>query len=269
MAVISRSGGVVASTETGPSWLTRDFLASGAVVWVDSVTGSDSNAGTNRKLPKATIFGASGAISVVTASNGQVMVCEKTHREAPSAAYTWSKAGLTLASLGSGTDRTQITSGVAGALITITGNFARIENIYFPAATAATTDVILMSSGDRAEIRDCYFQLGANNTDAVETSNATGLLTVRGGTFIMTGSGTSQIGVHASGGAFIDIEDTTFDGGSLGFTDAALSVAHANADNFRCRSVVLQNYSEAKVTSGAKGYAAYTVDGTSRWTWVE
>lgn len=268
MAVIHHST-VVASTETAPAWLKQAFLASGQVIWVDSVTGDDTDAGSNRKEPKASIFGASGALSVVTADAGQIIVCEKTHREAPSSAYTWSKGGVTLVSLGSGTDRAQITSGVAGVLLTLTGDRIEIENMYFAAASAATTDVIKQTTGNLAEVRDCYFQLGANNVDAVETSNATGFIYVKGSTFIVTAGAASQAGVHASGGSDAVIDDCTFDGGSIGFASAAFSIAAAGSDNSRIRNATLQNYAVGKVATGAKCKASFTADGTSRVEWTE
>src|SRR5688572_3960686 len=127
MALTVRSTGFAS---TGPDLLTGEpWVSSEVPIWVDSVTGSDSNAGTEQQYPKATVFGASGAISVATSNSSNLIICYATHREAVSA-YTWSTAGVTLISLGSGTARAQFT---CSGIITVSGAEVRIENCYFPA----------------------------------------------------------------------------------------------------------------------------------------
>jgi hypothetical protein len=273
MALILFPGGLGVS---GPSFLTDEFWGSDNVIWVDSVTGLDTNAGTRREKPKATVFGAAGAISVCTTNNANVIVCFNTHRETITGAYTWATAGITLCSFGSGTDRATFTSSVAGVAITMTGDHNWIENCYFPASTAATTAHISNTTGGGMVLKDCQFDLGANNAnDGVLLNYTTDFPAwIRGCTFKATGApaGATQIGLRITGASPGGlIEDCTFDGGSVGWTSACMSIDTATADRFRIRHVTLQNFSVAKVAiSGVKGTATFNVvDATSRFEWTE
>lgn len=273
MALILQPNGLASS---GPSFLTDEFWGSDPTIWVDSVTGSDANAGTRPEKPKATVFGASGALSVVTTNNANVVACLSTHRETISSAFTFSQGGVTLISRGSGTDRATFTSSVAGVAITVTGANVWMENLYFAASTAATTAHVSQTTGGGLVIKDSWFDLGANNAnDGVLlnfTTNAPGW--IRGCTFRATGApaGTTQVGLRVTGaspGAII--EDCTFDGGTVGWTSACLAIDTGTADRFRIRRLVLQNYSVAKVSAtGTKGTATLrSVDFTSRFEWTE
>jgi hypothetical protein len=274
VAILSKFGGISAS---GPSLLTDDpFVSAASIIYVNSTTGSDSNGGTRRELPKATVFGASGAISVCTDAQPHLIVCEATHRETISSAYTWAKGGLTLISLGSGTSRAQFTSSVAGVAIDATATYVRIENCYFAASTAATTARIRASATSTGmDIRDCYFEVGASDyTDTIYV-NAQTNVTVTGCTFKVTAtasSGTAQCGLRATGAATnLLVEECTFDGQSYGWTDSALKIDNGSADLFRIRDTTLQGYSfitlSATTTDGYIG--GLTCDTTSGWSWVE
>lgn len=275
MAIISRFAGFSSS---GPTLLTNDpFVASDSIIYVDSVTGDDTNGGTRREKPKATVFGASGAISVASSGQPHLIVCYATHRETISTAYTWAKAALTLISLGSGSSRAQFTSSVAtGVAIDVTALYARIENCYFAASSDVCTARIRASATSTGlEVRDCYFEMGASDyTDGILVNGQTNV-TVRGCTFTVTAaaaSGSSQCGVRAtSTAANLLVEDCTFAGQSYGWTDSALKVDNGSADHFRIRNTTLSGYSliniSATTTDGYIG--GITADTTSGWQWVE
>lgn len=269
MALLVRNSGFAS---TGPDLLVGyPYISSDSVIFVDSVTGSDSNAGTEEKTPKATVFGASGAISVCTSNNSNLIVCLATHRETV-AAYTWSTAGVTLISLGSGTSRAQFTN---SGIITVSGTEVRIENCYFPAASASITRKLAIT-GSGFEMRDCLLEGGANEATDLVLVNGVANATFRGSTFKVTASvsGTSRTGVRATGASTnLLVESCTFDGGSYGWTSGyALQVDTATADRFRFRDLTLQNYSFAGASiSGIKGYigGSHTIDATSGWKWTE
>lgn len=274
MAIIVHPSGLATS---GPTFATREFIGSAPIYWVNSVTGSDSNAGTVRTLPKATVFGASGAVSVAT-GGANVIVCESTHTETISSASTWSalggSAGCILVSLGSGTARATFTSSVAGVALTINVTDVCIENCYFAASTAATTSRITVTSGN-FQLKDCQMDLGANDaTDGLLLNYTTGgPARVSGCTFKSTGaaSGTTQVGLRLTGaspGAFI--EDCTFDGGASSFSEAAIDIDTATADRFVIRGLTLQNYSLVKVATTIEGWISIkSKDATSRVEYTE
>lgn len=271
MALILHKSGLATS---GEAYDTNEWWGSDPVIWVDSVTGSDSNAGTVRKLPKATVFGASGAISVAVDGGSSLIVCEKTHRETITAAYTWSKGGIHLRSLGSGTDRAQFTSNVAGVAITVDDVSVTLRNLYFVASTAATTAKISVSSnGTGCRIQNCQFDLGANDATDGVLLNAGTYITIRGTTFKVTGvaTGTTQVGLRLTGAAVgVQVEDCTFDGGTAGFTEAAFDIDAAAADRWEIEGLIMQNYSLGKIATTIEGRVSIrTMDATSRIEWTE
>jgi len=267
MAILIRHSGFASS---GPTLLTEEYGSTDTVIFVDSVTGSDSNGGTEEKAPKASVFGASGAISVCTSGQSNLIVCFATHRESV-AAYTWSTGGVTLVSLGSGTARAQFTN---SGIITVSGTDVRIENCYFPAASASIARKFSIG-GTGFEMRDCQLDAGANEATDLVLVNAVADAVFRGTTFKATASvtGTSRTGLRLTGAATnCLVEDCTFDGGAYGWTSGyALHIDNANADRFRFRQLTLQNYSFAGASvSGVKGYfTGKTIDATSGWKWAE
>jgi hypothetical protein len=268
MSLLYRPGGLSSS---GPTWLARQLALADAVDWVDSATGSDSNAG-EEWLPKASVFGASGALASASTLVSNLIICMATHREIIAAAYTWAKAGVNLVGLGVGTSRPQFTSAVAGTAIAVTGADVHIENVYFPASTATTT--IRISVGAAGfELRDSKMDLGENDTTDGVLVNAVTYASFRGCTWKASArpTGTTQVGLRITGASTSAlIEDCVFDGGAVGFTDAAAKLDTATADRFRFRSCTLQNYAVVKVsTGGIKGLHAYTTDATSRLEWTE
>jgi hypothetical protein len=273
MAVIHRPSGL--STATGPRILTAGpYLSSDTVIYVDSVTGSDSNTGLREELPKASVFGASGALSVCTTLQSHLVMCLKTHRETVASAYSTAKGNCTVASLGAGTDRATFTSAVAGIACDVAGIGMRWENVYFAASTAATT-AWFRASAVGFELRDCWFDLGASDyTDSV-LINAVANCVVRGTTFKCTATestGTARIGVRVTGAATgCLIEGCTFDGSSYGWSSGyALRIESTTTDGYRIRGCTAQNRSVISVATGAKGYISdISTDATSRYEWTE
>lgn len=276
MALLVKPSGF--SSGTGPDVLTRNFATTSGVLWVDSVTGSDSNAGTREEAPKATVFGASGALasaSVVT-NTSAVVICKKTHRETVSSAYTFAKGHVTVVSLGSGADAAQFTSGVAGVAIDCTGANVRFENLYFPASSGATTARIRFSStGDGGEVRNCTFVVGASDTADTVLVNGCDFVSIYGCNFTVAAaasSGSTQVGVRVTGTSLgFLLQECTFDGGIYGWSDAPLKTDNAGADGWRIKGLTLRNYSKVRhATSGATGFlSSLTADATSGWEWVE
>lgn len=273
MAIVNFPTGIAS---TGPNEVTQaPFGGTGSVFWVDSVTGSDSNAGTERKKPKATIFGASGGLSLTTNSSGDVVFVEKTHRETVSSAYTWAKIGVWLVSLGTSGDRCILTSAVAGVFITVTGVNNRFINFSLPSATAATTAKVSVTTGNGFYLRGCAFEAGASDqTDQVLISGADNCR-IASTTFKVVaaaGAGTTQVGLTVTGAAIGNwFEDLSFDGGSFGWSQAAMSIEDATADDWSIERLTLSNNSYLDVTaSGSNGMiSGITADASSGWNIVD
>lgn len=272
MAVQVRPNGI--TTATAPLTLTRTpYVTQASIYYVDSVTGSDSNTGLLQEKPKATVFGASGALSVASSSASTLIVCLATHRETVSSSYAWGVIGAMIIGLGSGTSRPTFTSAVAGIMLDMTGANAGecwLENLVFAASTAATTARI---STDEAglTIKDCQFNCGANDT--ADTVLITGLVyarTISGCTFTVTASGAARGLRINSGGSHVVIEDCTFDGGAYGWAGDACGFVTTACPLFRIRNLTLSNYSDLNIgVSGCKGYiSGYTIDATSSWQWT-
>ena len=96
-----------------------ELFTTGTVFYVDSVTGSDGNLGTDPKLPKATVDSAIGAC---TATKGDTIILMPGHAETVTAtSIALDVAGVTVLGLGVGLKRPAFTFGAAAATITVTG----------------------------------------------------------------------------------------------------------------------------------------------------
>lgn len=282
MAVLVKLNGVASS---GPTTLTdTPYITTGTIIYVDSVTGADANAGTREEKPKATVFGASGALTAATDGASDLIVCLSTHRETISAAAFWTTTGLTagvdltnlsMVGRGTGTSRPQFTSAVAGVGLTVRAVGSRIENCYFVASTAATTSrITFTSTATGGEIKDCYFECGATDDDCIIVNAATDNR-IEGTTFKATAapaSGTAQRAIRFTGAAVRGmVRSCIVDGGSVGWTGNAIGGDSATADGFRIQKLTLSNYTKLVFsTAGAKGYiSGVTSDTTSAFSWTE
>lgn len=106
------------------------LFTTGTVLFVNSVIGSNDNAGTDPGSPKATV---QGAISAATATKGDKIVVMPGHAETVTAtSIDLSKAGVTVVCLGSGLARPIFTYSTAAATITVSAaNCAFIGGDHF------------------------------------------------------------------------------------------------------------------------------------------
>ena len=96
-----------------------ELFTTGTVFYVDSVTGSNGNKGTDPKLPFATV---DAAISACTANKGDTVVVMPGHAETVTAtSIALDVAGVTIVGYGNGLKRPAFTFGAAAATITVTG----------------------------------------------------------------------------------------------------------------------------------------------------
>lgn len=260
MATKNYENGIVSVSSGASEDITSDIMTTGAVFWVDSVTGNDANAGTNRNSPKATIASANTAATV---NNGDIIIALSTHTEILTSSIAL-KAGVRLFGMGTGSSKPSFT--INGNIDAFNMSAARVEihNVKFPAGTAAHTAAVnFAASGCR--VTNCDFTLSTNDLDTI-TVTATGLdCTVEGCTFTISGDGPDRaISVESASAAGLKVIECQFDGGDYDFDDAAIYSAVAHTE-FLYQKNVLTNKASIIHTAAAKGQAVGTIaDDTCR-----
>lgn len=275
MAITVKPSGISTS---GPAYLTDEpFATAGAIIFVNSATGSNSNTGLIEELPKANVFGTSGtnAYQAATTATSATIVVASGHTETISGAWdgsagkTWSSTQIRVVGKGSGTSRPRFTAGVASP-ITISGAMTKFENCYFAASTSAPTARITVGAALGVMFKDCQFDCGSNDTGdciLVSSSSANSLL-LDGCTFTSTSSSAARAFKISAAASDLKLVGCTFDGGSFGWASDAVTLAAAVV-GFELTEMTLSNYSDLNIsTTGAKGrISGLTVDATSSWQW--
>lgn len=265
MAITVWQNGI--STGSAPSITkAKPIHASGDTFWVDST--STASADGSQERPYTTLL---SAVTSATSSNGDTIILKATHRETISSTITQSKNGLTIVGEGSGSARPQITSNVAGVLITLSGTRCRVENIMFLASTAATTSRLNITGAGNM-VKDCAFTSDTNDT-ADTVLVAANDVTVMGCTFTAVGTATTRAGraIKVTSGSGGWIYNNTFDGGTQGWTTYALSMSSALTDwRWEANTFLGVDCNIGLTTTGAKG-VIYGITQTSgqglvRWT---
>lgn len=260
MATKHFENGIISTSASGDPLIYNDIFVTGAVYWVDSVTGNDANAGTNRNSPKATI---GSALSAATDNNGDIIILESGHTETITSAITVSKS-LSIFGLGTGTSKPRFTINGNVDCFDLTGNDIYVYNLYFPAGTAAHTARINVDSAG-CRIENCDFQCGANDLLSI-TLTANALRThIVGCTFTISADGPDcGVKVESAAAVGLRVDSCQFDGGSYDFDDAALYSAVAHTE-FWYIDNTLTNKASIIHTAAAKGWCSGTIAGdTSR-----
>jgi hypothetical protein len=253
MAIVIESG--FAASGEADEFITSDIIATGNVTWVDSVSGDNSNPGTEGQ-PLATL---AQAITNATASNGDIILIKSGHTETLSSSVSISKAGLKIFGIGEGSEAPRFTVAAAIDGLNITGNNVEVNNLYFPVGTTTANTSRINIDARGVRVKGCTFLCGqydlstititANGIDADLQSNA---MTVSAdgpdhGVIIENASATG-----------IRIEDCAFNGGTYNWDLGAIysSVAHLN---FVYDSTNLTNDAAIVHTNtGAKGVLSNT-----------
>lgn len=246
---------------TGPAIasLTDDFL-SGVVYWVDTVNGSNANAGTQRELPLATLAQAHS-----NASSGDTIVIEANSRETLTGSITFNKADIYVIGLGSGASAPRYTANGAIDMFNVTAAGVKFENIYFPASTAVATSRVKAAAAETL-VKSCVFESGANDTNPAMLVAASGnSCRVSGSTFKSIASRPS-IGLSiAATVTDLHVEDTTFDGGTFGWSDYAWKISAA-ATRIFAQNVSITRKSDFGITAAGTTFRMFGVssDGSSQ-----
>lgn len=255
---LNLSGTVFAS---GPTTLQRGgpVYASGAIQWVDTISGNNSNAGTLPELPVATL-----AQAVTNSSANGIIVIGAGSSESLTGSQALNLAGLSIFGCGTGSSRPRYTCAGAVTMFDASAAGILIEGIYFPASTAAATARVAFT-GASGHITDCYFECGASDTNrALRLHTGSTNTQVSGCSFVTTAS-RPAIGIEISAAINdADITDCVFDGGSYGWSDYALKVSAA-ATRVRIYGGTFSNRADIGFTVTATSYQIYGIemDGTS------
>ena len=263
------------SSSTGPNYVGyKPTWTSGTVLWVDSQTGDDDNDGLLEELPKATL---ASAVDDAGTDNADTIIIKSGHQETLSSSQSFSsKAGLTIVGLGTGNNRPRFTCSGTVDMWAVNASNIWIENIYFAASTGeALSRLKIVEPG--VTVKDCYFQCGTQDTtDTVFLGPDSTNCRLTGCTFVSTGTTSAQPGraVFCNEAILgIVMEDCTFDGGSGGWSDNAVSIVSGEstpAKFFRFINTVFTGYSDMGIGGeGAEGSIVGVVQsGTGSVTWV-
>ena len=250
------------------------LYTTGTVYYVLSTTGSDSAAGTERENPLATLSQA-----YTNASAGDIIVLLSGHAETLASSQTLGKAGLLILGEGSGTSRPQLTRSGDVVLLNVTAAGVRIDNVYFPASTVASTNARIKMAAANDRVVNCYFQHGANDTGpGIETVTGASQIVISGTTCISTATSLTAQPAQAIKvtnaitdlqiGGDSDTSAVTIDGGTVGWSNPYAMNLAAAVTRLAVTKLDLLNGSDVTVTTGTTGYIyARTVSGGSRIVW--
>lgn len=228
MAYVLYSTGLGGST--GDTLVSLYPILATKVLYVDSVTGSDTYDGLQRSRPKATLAGASGAHA--SAANGTTIVLLSTHTETISTVLTVSLRNVTIVGEGSSSGSPTATIGGGNnSRITISGDSCQLLNIKFTASTTTNVNSIVNVTGKGVRLRGCRFECGANENAGLELTADADYNIVDACTFIATNTGVTTRPSYGMlvGGApdGLILSGVVFSDGTYGFTNYAFSAASA------------------------------------------
>lgn len=257
MAVIIENG-LAATSEGADSFITKDIIATGAVIWVDSVNGSDSNNGLEGS-PLATL---AAAITAATANNGDIIVLKSGHTETLTSAITVNKAGVKIYGIGNGSSAPKFTvnaSSIDG--LNITANNVEINNLYFPVGTTASNSSRVNVDAANVRIKGCTFMCGQYDLSSVTlTANAL-YPSIESCTFTVSADGPDH-GIIVENSAVVGmyVYNTTFNGGTYNWDLAGIYSAFAHL-NFIYDTITLTGEAAIVHTSTAKGILSNVIAG--------
>src|SRR5688572_14864661 len=169
--------------------LAGQVYLSGAVQWLDTISGDNANTGTRPEQPVKTL-----AQAVTNSTHNGVIVIGAGSAETLTGAQALGLNHLSIFGCGTGSSRPRYTCGGAVAMFDVTAP-TWIEGIYFPASTAAPTNRIGIG-GAGTTVKDCYFECGANDTTRAVTVAAS-YARLDGCSFVATAS-RPAIGIDVS-----------------------------------------------------------------------
>jgi hypothetical protein len=242
-------------------------LNASGVFWFvgNAVVGaSDANPGSDRQRPLVTT-----AQAYANASAGDTLVYLENHRETISSSVTLGKTGLSLVGEGIGDAVPRLTVAATIAMLDITAADVLIDNLYFPAATAAPTAKIRVGAAG-AILNDLVFDCGASDSGP-------GVAYVTGGTssklsgcrFVATAAAPAAAITVANAISGLTIDGLTLDAGAYEWTTGYAFYATAAITRLRATRVYQLNGSDVILPTGTTGiWQTQSATGNSRVNWT-
>lgn len=224
---------------------------------MDTINGNNGNSGLLPELPVATIAQA----VTNSAANGLIVIGEGS-AETLALSQGFALAGLYVIGCGMGALRPRYTCSGAVSMFNVTAAATRFRNLYFPASTAAATNRLAFVAAS-GELRECYFECGANDTNrAVRVHTGASNTNILDTSFMTTASRPAVGLEFTAATSDCRVERCIFDGGSFGWTDNAFKVTTA-ATRLTIEDVSLLRRSDfSSVTASTYQLFGLSTDGT-------
>ncbi len=180
------------------------IVTSGSIFFVDSVTGSNGNTGSDTTHPFATI---DYAIGRCTANKGDHIIVMPNHVEDITAAsgIDFDVAGITVIGLGNGTNRPRIDWEAADATMEIAVANIRLVNLHMVASFASVAEMIDVAAVEGFEMHNCLIE---DESSALEFLEAISFATAATGIKLI---GNTILGRSVDNNAAIQFEGTADD----------------------------------------------------------
>jgi hypothetical protein len=207
--------------KVGGAWVNLEkpggavFFVGGGTVANGGIGASDGNSGLDPKQPLATIDGTAGAHNKVVAGRGDTIVILP-GSVTITAAIALDVADVTLTGIDPNNtiNPSAILSSLAASAdaINVTAANVVIENLHFPASTAATTSRIDAGAAGLV-VRGCTFECGAYDVETITVPAAGDDLLVEHCRFYVTADNPdAAIEIEAAGAERLTVRNCTFSG---------------------------------------------------------
>lgn len=250
----------------------KPFIISGAVWYVNSVTGIDAVGGTNgqnRERPLATL-----AQAVTNSAGTDVIVLMDGCQVSLTGVQSIGSRFVVGEGLSGGIPTATINFNAAGQL-NMNGTGTQLRGVRLTSRSAAAALARVSIASDACVIRGCYIECGANDTGpAVSVSTALSGCIFRDTTFISTGvlltaqpeSAMKFAGTSSS----FKLDGLVFDAGTVGFSNFyALDMSAGIHTNMDAEQISLLRGADVSINSNSTGFISTpTVTGGSRVNWT-
>jgi hypothetical protein len=257
-------------TSGDPLVTAAPITVSGAIWYVNSATGSDAGGarGKERIRPLATLAQAHS-----NASAGDIIVLAENHAEVLTSSQVFNKAGIVVASAGSGATRARFTRAADIEMFDITAAGVQLRNLYLAAPTvnsALKHKIRIASSG--CQVIGCYIECNDNDgEESLQMVTGAGEITVRDTYFVSTSTDpaaapNSALGVlnDMSG---LHLENLVIDGGESGWDEPYAIIFTGFVTRMDAVDIDLLNDSDAFVTGATGWWTTRNASGSARVVW--
>lgn len=226
---------------------------SSTVYWVDGndSAASDSNPGTERRAPLATL---EHAIGIATAYS--IIVLADGHEETLTSSLLVQKDGIVIVGEGksSGIPTVKLKFDHTSVGIALNNEFCEVRNVRFPERVQASTEP-KVEANNGTTVVGCYFEAD-ENSDGAEEIETSGAVRIKDCTFLSTATDPSEAPgpAVAQNGSFLAVEGCVFDGGTTGWHKGyALEVTASDAGLF-AENISLLRGADVKVLISTTGW---------------